>query len=73
MNWFYYSYYVGDIFGVLLVIEGLMVFFLEVIFVGLFFFGWSCLSKVKYLMVIWLMVLGINLLVIWILVVNGWM
>lgn len=45
INWFYYFYYVGDIFGVLLVIEGLMVFFLELIFVGMFFLGWECLSK----------------------------
>ena len=39
MNWSYYSYYVGDIFGAPLAIEGLMAFFLEATFVGLFFFG----------------------------------
>lgn len=73
MNWFYYFYYVGDIFGVLFVIEGLMVFFLEFIFVGLFFFGWDKMLKVKYLMVIWLVVIGLNFFVLWILIVNGWM
>lgn len=73
MNWLYYFYYVGDIFGVFLVIEGLMVFFLEFIFVGLFFFGWDKMFKVKYFMVIWLVVIGFNFLVFWILIVNGWM
>ena len=41
MNWSYYSHYVGDIFGAPLAIEGLMAFFLEATFVGLFFFGWD--------------------------------
>ena len=40
-NWAYYSHYVGDIFGAPLAIEGLMAFFLEATFVGLFFFGWD--------------------------------
>ena len=48
-NWAYYSHYVGDIFGVPLAIEGLMAFFLESTFVGLFFFGWDRLSKVQHL------------------------
>ena len=46
MNWAYYSHYVGDVFGAPLAIEGLMAFFLEATFVGLFFFGWDRLSKV---------------------------
>lgn len=73
MNWLYYLYYVGDIFGVLFVVEGLMVFFFELMFVGLFFFGWNCLLKVKYLVVMFFVVLGLNLFVLWIFVVNGWM
>ncbi|KAG1248597.1 hypothetical protein G6F68_013729 [Rhizopus microsporus] len=73
MNWSYYSHYVGDIFGAPLAIEGLMAFFLEATFVGLFFFGWNRLSKVKHLMVTWLMALGTNLSAIWILIANGWM
>ena len=40
-NWAYYSHYVGDVFGAPLAIEGLMAFFLEATFVGLFFFGWE--------------------------------
>ena len=44
-NWAYYSHYVGDIFGAPLAIEGLMAFFLESTFIGLFFFGWDKLSK----------------------------
>ncbi len=46
MNWAYYSHYVGDVFGAPLAIEGLMAFFLEATFIGLFFFGWDKLSKV---------------------------
>ena len=44
-NWAYYSHYVGDVFGAPLAIEGLMAFFLEATFVGLFFFGWDRLSQ----------------------------
>jgi cytochrome d ubiquinol oxidase subunit I len=60
-NWSYYSHYVGDIFGVPLAIEGLMAFFLESTFVGMFFFGWNRLSKEKHLMVTFLVALGSNL------------
>lgn len=72
-NWAYYSHYVGDIFGAPLAIEGLMAFFLESTFVGLFFFGWDRLSKVKHLMTTWLVAIGSNLSALWILVANGWM
>lgn len=72
-NWSYYSHYVGDIFGAPLAIEGLMAFFLESTFVGLFFFGWDRLSKVQHLAVTWLVALGSNLSALWILVANGWM
>ncbi|WBU53933.1 cytochrome ubiquinol oxidase subunit I [Paracoccus sp. SCSIO 75233] len=73
MNWSYYSHYVGDIFGAPLAIEGLMAFFLEATFVGLFFFGWDRLSKVQHLVVAWLVALGSNFSALWILIANGWM
>lgn len=73
MNWSYYSHYVGDIFGAPLAIEGLMAFFLESTFVGLFFFGWDKLSKVKHLIATWLVALGSNFSALWILIANGWM
>jgi cytochrome d ubiquinol oxidase subunit I len=72
-NWAYYSHYVGDIFGVPLALEGLMAFFLEASFVGLFFFGWDRMSKVGHLTATWLLALGTNLSALWILVANGWM
>lgn len=72
-NWAYYSHYVGDIFGAPLAIEGLMAFFLESTFVGLFFFGWDRLSKLQHLMTTFLVALGSNLSALWILVANGWM
>jgi cytochrome d ubiquinol oxidase subunit I len=72
-NWSYYSHYVGDIFGAPLAIEGLMAFFLESTFVGLFFFGWERLSKRAHLMVTFLVALGSNLSALWILVANAWM
>jgi cytochrome bd ubiquinol oxidase subunit I len=72
-NWAYYSHYVGDIFGVPLAIEGLMAFFLESTFVGLFFFGWNKMSKPAHLLVTWLMAIGSNLSALWILIANGWM
>src|SRR5690606_22477726 len=73
MNWSYSSHYVGDIFGAPLAIEGLMAFFLEATFVGLFFFGWDKLSKVGHLMSTWAVALGSNFSALWILIANGWM
>ncbi len=72
-NWAYYSHYVGDIFGAPLAIEGLMAFFLEATFVGLFFFGWKRLTKVQHLAVTWCVALGSNFSALWILVANAWM
>jgi cytochrome d ubiquinol oxidase subunit I len=72
-NWAYYSHYVGDIFGAPLAIEGLMAFFLESTFIGLFFFGWDRLTKVQHLIVTWLVAIGSNLSALWILIANGWM
>jgi cytochrome bd ubiquinol oxidase subunit I len=72
-NWAYYSHYVGDIFGAPLAIEGMMAFFLEATFVGLFFFGWDRLSKPGHLMCTWLLAIGTNLSAFWILVANAWM
>jgi cytochrome d ubiquinol oxidase subunit I len=72
-NWAYYSHYVGDVFGAPLAIEGLMAFFLEATFIGLFFFAWDKLSKVQHLIATWLLALGTNLSALWILIANGWM
>ena len=72
-NWAYYSHYVGDVFGAPLAIEGLMAFFLESTFVGMFFLGWERLSKRQHLMVTFLTALGTNLSALWILIANGWM
>jgi cytochrome d ubiquinol oxidase subunit I len=72
-NWAYYSHYVGDIFGAPLAIEGLMAFFLESTFIGLFFFGWDRLNKWQHFMVTVLMAVGSNLSALWILIANGWM
>lgn len=72
-NWSYYSHYVGDIFGTPLAIEGLMAFFMESTFVGLFFFGWDKLSRKQHLIVTVLVALGSNLSALWILIANGWM
>jgi len=72
-NWAYYAHYVGDIFGAPLAIEGLMAFFLEATFIGLFFFGWDRLSRIGHLAVTWLVALGSNFSALWILVANAWM
>ncbi|WCK04866.1 cytochrome ubiquinol oxidase subunit I [Agrobacterium tumefaciens] len=73
MNWSYYSHYVGDIFGAPLAIEGMMAFFLEATFVGLFFFGWDKLSKLGHLVATWCVAIGSNFSALWILIANGWM
>jgi cytochrome d ubiquinol oxidase subunit I len=72
-NWAYYSHYVGDIFGAPLAIEGMMAFFLESTFIGLFFFGWDRLTRVQHLTVTWLVAIGSNMSALWILIANGWM
>ena len=72
-NWAYYSHYVGDIFGAPLAIEGLMAFFLESTFIGLFFFGWERLTRRQHLLVTFLTALGSNMSALWILIANGWM
>lgn len=72
-NWSYYSHYVGDIFGAPLAIEGLVAFFLESTFVGMFMFGWDRLSKGQHLVSTYLVAIGSNLSAMWILIANGWM
>jgi cytochrome bd ubiquinol oxidase subunit I len=72
-NWAYYSHYVGDVFGVPLAVEGLMAFFLESTFVGLFFFGWERLTRIGHLVVTFLVAIGSNLSALWILIANAWM
>jgi cytochrome d ubiquinol oxidase subunit I len=72
-NWAYYSHYVGDVFGAPLAIEGLMAFFLEATFIGMFFFAWDRLSKLQHLIATWALAVGTNLSALWILIANGWM
>ena len=72
-NWAYYSHFVGDVFGAPLAIEGLMAFFLEATFIGLFFFGWDKLSKGAHLTVTWMLAVGASFSALWILIANAWM
>ncbi|WP_299668598.1 cytochrome ubiquinol oxidase subunit I [uncultured Psychromonas sp.] len=72
-NWAYYSHYVGDVFGAPLAIEGMMAFFLESTFVGLFFFGWDRLSKLQHLTATFFVAFGSSMSALWILIANAWM
>lgn len=72
-NWSNYSWFVGDIFGAPLAIEGIMAFFMESTFIAVMFFGWNKVSKKFHLVSTWLTALGANLSALWILVANGWM
>lgn len=72
-NWAYYSHYVGDVFGAPLAIEGLMAFFLEATFIGIFFFGWDRISRGAHLFSTWMMAAGASFSALWILIANGWM
>ena len=73
MNWSDYSRFVGDIFGAPLAIEGLLAFFLESTFIGLWIFGWDRLPKKVHLATIWLVSLGTMLSAYFILAANSWM
>lgn len=72
-NWSNYSWFVGDIFGAPLAIEGIMAFFLESTFIAIMFFGWNKVSKKFHLTATWLVAVGSNLSALWILVANAWM
>lgn len=72
-NWANYSWFVGDIFGAPLAIEGIIAFFLEATFFAVMFFGWDRVSKQFHLLSSWLVAIGSNLSAFWILVANGWM
>jgi cytochrome d ubiquinol oxidase subunit I len=73
MNWSDYSRYVGDVFGAPLAIEGLLAFFLESTFLGLWIFGWDRLPKRLHLACIWLAAIGTVLSAYFILAANSWM
>jgi cytochrome d ubiquinol oxidase subunit I len=73
MNWSAYSRFVGDIFGAPLAIEGLVAFFLESTFLGLWIFGWDRLPKKVHLAAIWLASIGTILSAYFILAANSWM
>ncbi|GAT67066.1 cytochrome BD ubiquinol oxidase subunit I [Planomonospora sphaerica] len=73
MNWSDYSRFVGDVFGAPLAMEGLMAFFLESTFLGLWIFGWDRLPPRLHLMTIWLAAIGTNLSAYFILAANSWM
>ncbi|MCT4615089.1 MAG: cytochrome ubiquinol oxidase subunit I [Marinifilaceae bacterium] len=72
-NWSNYSWFVGDIFGAPLAVEGIMAFFMESTFLAVMFFGWNKVSKKFHLMSTWLVAVGSNLSALWILVANAWM
>ncbi len=72
-NWSKYSWFVGDIFGAPLAIEGIMAFFMESTFIAVMFFGWKRVSDRFHLISTWLVAIGSNLSALWILVANGWM
>lgn len=72
-NWSNYSWFVGDIFGAPLAIEGILAFFLEATFIAVMFFGWNKVSKKFHLLSTWLVAIGANISALWILVANAWM
>ena len=72
-NWSNYSWFVGDIFGAPLAVEGIMAFFLESTFIAVMFFGWNKVSKRFHLLASWLTAFGASLSAVWILVANAWM
>ncbi|MDR2390033.1 MAG: cytochrome ubiquinol oxidase subunit I, partial [Tannerellaceae bacterium] len=72
-NWSNYSWFVGDIFGAPLAIEGIVAFFMEATFIAVMFFGWNKVGKGFHLASTWLTIGGATLSALWILVANAWM
>jgi cytochrome d ubiquinol oxidase subunit I len=73
MNWSSYSRFVGDVFGAPLAMEGLLAFFLESTFLGLWVFGWDRLPEKLHLATIWTVAAGSTLSAVFILAANSWM
>ena len=72
-NWSNYSWFVGDVFGAPLAIEGILAFFMEATFFAIMFFGWNKVSKGTHLFATWMTGIGAGISAIWILVANSWM
>ena len=72
-NWSNYSWFVGDIFGAPLAIEGIVAFFMESTFIAVMYFGWNKVSRGFHLAATWLTGVGATLSAWWILVANSWM
>jgi cytochrome d ubiquinol oxidase subunit I len=73
LNWSEYSRFMGDIFGAPLAIEGLLAFYLESTFIGIWIFGWDKLSKEAHAATIWMVAIGSNISALWILIANSFM
>jgi len=73
LNWSEYARFMGDIFGAPLAIEGLLAFYLESTFIGIWIFGWDKISKEAHAAVMWMVALGSNISALWILIANSFM
>lgn len=73
MNWSEYSRFVGDVFGAPLALEGLVAFFLESTFLGLWIFGWTRLPKLVHLGCLWMVAIGVNASAFFIIAANSFM
>ena len=73
MNWSEYSRFVGDIFGAPLAMEGLVAFFFESTFIGLWIFGWTRLHKLVHLACIWIVAIAVNMSAFFIIAANSFM
>ena len=73
MNWSTYSRFIGDVFGAPLAVEGLLAFFMESTFLGIWLFSWEQLNKKLHAALIWMVALGSYLSAFWILVANSFM
>ena len=72
-NFSNYSWFVGDIFGAPLAIEGIFAFFMEATFFAVMFFGWEKVGKRFHLASTWFTAIGAAISALWILVANSWM
>ena len=73
MNWSEYSRFVGDVFGAPLAFEGLIAFFFESTFIGLWIFGWHRLPRLVHLACIWIVAFAVNASAYFIIAANSFM
>ncbi len=73
LSWSSFARFYGDVFGPTLAVEGMLAFFLEATFLGLWWFGRDRLPALVHLATIWIVAVGTAISAFVILAANSFM